>query len=234
MLQFSGEAFEDVDPIADATPGLDAGVMTITGPAGTQTIQPFEVGQYFASLSTGIPGFPGGFPSVSAAYTDSKSQVSSFLVPGAYVVALSGGADVGAFSATITVPESPVTNLDTIDVIPRGRPLHITYSGTGSADWVWITGTSLINVETDPQGAVFMCRAPTDTGQFDVPSDILKLLPPSDVISLLKDEGERKNQSIPTGFLMIGLRSLNTFTASGLDQGSITHTDVEMRAVEYR
>ena len=79
---------------------------------------------------------------------------------------MSGGADVGALSASITVTEKPVTNLDSIDVVPRDRALRITYSGTSSADWVWISGTSIITAETDPQGAVFMCRAPVDTGSF--------------------------------------------------------------------
>ena len=243
VLQFRGEQFDNADPIRDAAVGLDAGVMTLTGPAGSRTIERLEVGVYFQSLSTGIPGFPStaliapsllsGLPSVSAALSDSKNQTSRFLVPGDYVVAMSGGADVGALAASITVSEKAVTNLDSIDVVPRDRALRITYSGTSSADWVWISGISIITAETDPQGAVFMCRAPVDTGSFDVPSEILKLLPPSEVISLLKEEGAGRKQSIPTGFLMVGLGSINSFSASGLDQGSITQIDVDMRAVQY-
>ena len=208
--------------------------MTLTGPAGSRTIERLEVGVYFQSLSMGIPGFPSGLRSVSAALSDSKNQTSRFLVPGDYVVAMSGGADVGALAASITVSEKPVTNLDSIDVVPRSQPLRITYSGTSSADWVWISGTSIIEARSDPQGAVFMCRAPVDTGSFDVPSEILKLLPPSEVISLLKEEGAGRKQSIPTGFLMVGLGSINSFAASGLDQGSITQIDVDMRAVQYQ
>ena len=79
-----------------------------------------------------------------------------------------------------------------------------------------------------------MCRAPVDTGSFDVPSEILKLLPPSEVISLLKEEGAGSDQSIPTGFLLVGLGSINSFSASRLDQGSITQIDVDMRAVQYQ
>ena len=234
VLQFRGLQFDNADPIREAAVGLDAGVMTLTGPAGSRTIERLEVGVYFEALSTGLPGFPTGLSTVSAALSGSKNQTSRFLVPGDYVVAMSGGADVGALSASITVTEKPVTNLDSIDVVPRDRALRITYSGTSSADWVWITGTSIITAETDPQGAVFMCRAPVDTGSFDVPSEVLKLLPPSEVISLLKEEGAGRNQSIPTGLLMVGLGSINTFTASGLDQGSITQTDVDMRLVQYQ
>ena len=234
VLQFRGDTFDDADAFGDAAAGLEAGDMTVTGPAGSQMIQRLEVGVYFQSLGTGIPGFPVGLPGILAALPDAKNQAGVFFVPGDYMATLSGGSDVGALTATITVPEKPVTNLESIDVVPRSQPLRITYSGTSSADWVWISGTSLINVDADPQGAVFLCRAPPDTGSFDVPSAILSLLPPSEFISALKGEGAGVNQSIPTGFLLVGLGLINSFTASGLDQGSITHTDTDMRAVEYR
>ncbi len=234
VLQFRGDTFDDADAFGDASTGLEAGDMTVTGPAGSQTIQRIDVGVYFQSLGTGIPGFPVGLPGILAALPDSQNQTGGFFVPGDYMATLSGGSDVGALTATITVPEKPVTNLESIDVVPRDQPLRITYSGASSAQWVWISGTSIINAQTDPQGAVFLCRAPPDTGSFDVPSAILSLLPPSDFINALKGDGAGVNQSIPTGFLLVGLGLLNTFTASGLDQGTITHTDTDMRAVEYR
>jgi len=231
VRNFSGGQFENTDPIVNATPGLEAGAMTLTGPLGTRTIQRQEVGLYFQSLST---GFPGGLPGIPSLVSDSKSQSTGFLVAGSYVAALSGGVDVGATSASIDVPEKPVTNLDSIQFVPRDRPLRITYSGTNSADWVWISGTSIINVRTNPQGAFFICRAPTSSGSFDVPTDVLQLVPPSEFISALKEEGAAKDQSIPSGALMVGHGSLNLFSASGLDQGSIIHTDTDLKTIEYR
>jgi len=234
VLQFSGERFENDDPIVDATPGLEAGDMTLAGPMGTRTIERLEIGLYFQLLSSAIPGFPGGLPGVAAALVDSKNQMSGYLVPGDYTVALSGGSDVGPFAASITVPERPTTNLDSIEVVPRDRPLRITYEGTSTADWVWISGVSIINASSDPQGAAFFCRASTGAGSFDVPSTVLQLLPPSEFISALQEEGTGGNQAIPTGNLLVGLGSINSFTASGLDQGSITHTDTDMKLIEYR
>ena len=56
-----------------------------------------------------------------------------------------------------------------------------------------------------------MCRAPVDTGSFDVPSEILKLLPPSEVISLLEEEGAgRKQQFQPAFFWWVLGRSIRS------------------------
>jgi hypothetical protein len=231
VQQFVGEEFDDVDPFAAMATGLAAGQLTITGPGGAQAIPSDGVGSYSKLLSSGLPGIP-GFPIVSEG---SKNQSSGYLVPGDYTVTGTGGADVGPFNASISVPQKANTNLDSIELIPRSQPLTITYSNTGEADFLLIFGLSVINAQTNPQGAIFFCQAAANTGSFDIPSEVLLLLPPSELISAaVVDEGADKDQTIPTGSLAIGLGSAESFSASGLDQGIITQSDTNVKTVQYQ
>ena len=220
-FQFSGQEANNIDPVQDRAVPKDAGTITLTGPRGTQTIDRLGDGLYSKTLSSGFPGLPGGIPGFPQTFPPTNS---GYLDPGNYTVTGSGGPDVGPFTANITVPQRPNTNLDTITSIPRNQPLRITF-GTGSgAEYIFVNGFSVQNAESDAAaGAGFICHAPAAGGSFDVPAAILGLLPVSDTV-----------EGAPTGTLSIGIGLDNRFTANGLDQGIISHQDVETKNVAYQ
>jgi len=138
--------------------GLDAGSIAVNG-GGTQTnlpAIPSQKGAYGAS----IPAIPANGQSYSFTGT--------------------GGADVGAFSATIKVPPALVwTNQPSISTVNRAQGQLVTWSGGAPGTYVQIGGQSTILVGGAAVGATFACLAPVDDGQFTIPSWVLLALPPN-------------------------------------------------------
>ena len=111
----SGRGIVSSDPFS--VPGLDAGTqLTLSGPNGTKTLSLISSGLYGASLSA-------------------KGQ-TAYLVPGKYTINNgSGGKDIGAFTATLTIPQSIVwTNIASSKSIPTSGGMLITWSGGGAGD----------------------------------------------------------------------------------------------------
>jgi hypothetical protein len=98
-------------------------------------------------------------------------------------VAGAGGADVGAFSASVTLPgdfawtdQSAIAN-----PIPRASPLTVTWTG-GEGGLVIILGAALTRTAGTGFNATFSalgftCTAAASAGSFTVPSNILQQLP---------------------------------------------------------
>ncbi len=194
-------------------PRLDAGPsIKITGPSGSATLpQSTNVGEYHGPLgSSGLTG-------------------SNFLNPGAYTAAGTGGADVGAFTANLTVPalltwKNQSSFTGTID---RSQNMTITWSGGADPDYVAIFGTST-SASTPQVTATFVCTEKASAGTFQVPSYVLEALPVSGTLS-------QSGLTVPGGFLLVGNYPLsNTFTAPGLDLGFFTHTVVGGINIGYR
>jgi uncharacterized protein (TIGR03437 family) len=217
VYTFSGSSAPG-DPYAATK--LDAGPqLTLTGPTGSKPIARTSAGSYSADLgtSTAIPGItlppgvtlPGSGP--------------GFLDPGTYTVTGPGGADVGAFTARLTVPQPLSTNLDSINVVSRGAALNVTWTGGGSNEYVTVTGVS---TRTNPTvGAAFTCTERASVGRLQVPAEVLLALPPSQTTA-----------GTPTGFLSVGtapLTDANRFTASGLDVGYILYTSADSKNLAY-
>lgn len=222
-IQFVGDEPVTEDPLFDQTVGLEAGTISLSGPNGTQNLTRVGVGEYSETFTSGLPGIP-GFPLKAEQVV--KGQFSSgFLGPGDYTFTGSGGSDVGPFTAQITVPQRPQTNLDSISSVDRSRSLRLTYSGAPTADYVQAMGVSITNAEseTNAAGTIFFCRGSAASGVIDVPQRILGLMPVSDTI-----------EGVPTGFLGIGVGSFATFSASGLDQGVVSQLDMEQKTVAYQ
>lgn len=198
--------------ILGAYTGLDAGAsIGLNGPNGPKTL-PKETqggfrGSYGASLS----------PVTGPAY----------IVPGNYTFTGTGGADVGAFQASLTAGSTlNWTNQANISTVNRNQDLQITWSGAGSGT-VEIIGNSTAGSGTSAFGATFICFANASAGQFTVPSVVLLALPPGNSQTV-------GGVTIPSGFLDVGTFSFSSFTAPGIDQGFAVYTDSTGKSVLYQ
>jgi len=146
-------------------------------------------------------------------YTNSRLPSSLFLNPGNFTVSGTGG-DVGAFQATVTVP-NPVgltwTNRAQTLTIDRTQGFTINWTGAPPDQPVIIFGGG-VDIPTN-SSAVFACVAPTGSSSFTVPP-----------IALGNVRATRPNLIQSKGAVYVGaLPTANpgTFTASGIDTGAI-------------
>jgi hypothetical protein len=154
---------------------LDAGnPLRLNGPGASNVAVPRLEGNYYSQtlFSSGFPGVPG------------SQQGTPTIAAGTYTLAGTGGADIGAFTASVTVP-APLnwTNRDAIAEVNRAQTLNLTWTGGGN-DIVSIVGLSYNNVggtleRPIYEGATFVCYQNASAGSFGVPSSILNQLPPS-------------------------------------------------------
>jgi len=142
------------NPPFSATTPLDAGAgIQVTGPNGNQTI-------------------PGNGNRVTLA-------PGTFLSPGSYTVSGTGGADVGSFTASFTIPSPPaLTSPASGPNIPviRANGITLTWSGGGSNSAIEIDGQSATD-STNTNGASFSCYVLASAGTFTVPPSVLLALP---------------------------------------------------------
>ncbi len=135
--------------------GLDAGSITLTGPAGPAvTLAPLLgiKGQNGATLAAGV--IPSG---------------------GTFTFNGSGGADVGPFTSTVTIsnPNFNWTNQSGAATIDRTQGFLYTWTGGLPGTYVLLGGTST----GSGVNAGYSCRVAVEAGQFTVPSYILLGLP---------------------------------------------------------
>ncbi len=163
---------------------LDAGAqLTLNGPGGITNKAMTKVGNSNAYLTTlgdptggitipGVPSNPNASPGVSA---------------GTFTIAGPGGSEVGAFTASVNVPQ-PITWTNqtplTASPIIRSSGVTVTWSGAGANDLVTVLGSSGARTggtATNPVYlmATFVCLARGDAGTFSVPSSVLTQLPPT-------------------------------------------------------
>jgi hypothetical protein len=167
-------------PIANLA-GVDAGsTFTVKGPNG----------------SVPVAGSSGNKVTLSSAGT--------FLVPGgAYTVTGTGGADIGAFSGSITLPAfptlvSPVNNA----TVTRSNGMTVTWTGGDPNGYVRMTVSGATD-NTFGNGAAAYCTAPAGPGTFTIPAYVLDALPPGN----------------NAGFTFAPAAPAVSFTASGLTVG---------------
>jgi uncharacterized protein (TIGR03437 family) len=196
--------------------GLDAGPdITVTGPNGMKQLTPLSgsTGLYTADLS-GTPPTP-------------------YLSPGSYTIAGTGGADVGAFTVNLTVPQPLTwTNMSALSSTPITRSQGVTVNWTGGASgtYVSITGASF-NLNAAMTGgvfALFSCLAPASAGTFTVGPDVLLQLPASTSIS---------EDGITFSLSTLGLGNSPmpvSFTATGLDVGLASTSVSATATVTYQ
>ena len=157
---------------AAPTQTLDAGTqLTLNGPnASNRAIPQQSDKSYLATLySTGLLGIGAtGSPTLAA---------------GTYTLAGKGGADVGAFSASTSVPgDFSWTNENLIaNPIPRSSPLTVNWTGNAGG-LVTILAATLSRISGTGLTATyssfgFNCTAEASAGSFAVPSYLLQQLP---------------------------------------------------------
>ncbi len=165
--------------------GLKAGTITLTGPNGldvTLANQFGIVGAYYSPLAAGA------IPSTGGTFTFKGS----------------GGADVGSFTATVTLTNPLITwtNQGTFSSVDRTQPVMVTWSGGNPGTYVYIAGGSVATGNPAVK-ADFTCVAPVEAGQFTVPPYILLSLPAG------------------TGSLNLQNAVFAPLTATGLDVGTV-------------
>jgi hypothetical protein len=186
---------------------LDAGpVINLNGPNGAVQIARAKNGGYnTAQLGGGLgnAAMPGPKP--------------LYLDPGTYTIDNGGGgADVGSFTTTLNIvaPGFVWTNADADLTVSVSGGVDIQWSGGDPAALVGISGSvNTVTTEGD-----FSCAVP-NSGEFFVTSDVLSLLPAT-------TPGDGSSSSLSVVSL-----SLGSFTAPGLDQGTIGYESLSSRNV---
>jgi len=201
---------------ATANPLLNAGSpLTVTGAGGSRNIpRDNSTGTYFALLggSIPVPGFPSN---------------PLFLDPGAYTISGPGGADVGSFTANLTISAGATwTNRDQLSVVDRGAGVTLTWTGGDPARQVITILGSNVDVPTNASGT-FICFAPVSAGTFTVPREITSALPGSNL-----DQPDQSQGIL--AFLVGSSGDLSTFTAPGLDAGVASFTSLSATTAVYR
>lgn len=157
--------------------------------------------------------------------------ITPILGPGAWNITGAGGADVGAFTANLTLPGNLLwTNAGNFSSVPNNTDLTIVWSGgtTPSNPIVNIYGNSTIVNPTDPsksRAKSFYCSAPASAGKFVVPASVRAQLPHA-------ASGESS-----FGSLGIATGGFSTFTApltkGTLDAGVIDYGEAYILSVAY-
>lgn len=154
------------------TTALDAGAqLTLNGPGATNIALPRDAQKSYNKTlySSGILGSGAvGTPVINA---------------GNYTIAGTGGADIGAFTASLTVP-TPINWVErtTITNVNRSQGVTVNWTGGGSdnlVEIVGISGQSVGGTATNPifDAGIFICLAPASALKFTVPSSVLMQLP---------------------------------------------------------
>jgi uncharacterized protein (TIGR03437 family) len=155
---------------------LDAGAVTISGPAGSGLNNQALPETNNSYSLTGEEGFsiPG--------------QVSFSLPAGGYTLNGAGGNDVGSFSTSLTLSSPLVLSSPLPSTVNRSLPLTLNWTGGNASDLVKILGSSSTSTGTGSSkitnSAQFICVTTAGQGTFTVPAAILGQLPATTAGSL--------------------------------------------------
>jgi hypothetical protein len=147
-------------------------------------------------------------------YTGSRLKSTLFLGAGSLTLAGPGGADVGAFQAPVTLPDSNAlswTNRAITLTVDRSQGFTVNWSGAPPNQPVMIFGGA-VDTPTN-SSAIFACLAPAGSSSFTVPAFALANLPATRT-NLLRSKGAIYVGALPTSNPV-------SFSASGIDKGAI-------------
>ncbi|HVO97023.1 MAG TPA: hypothetical protein VMT15_03110 [Bryobacteraceae bacterium] len=159
-------------------------------PAGTcavyNSLSGFNGGNYLTNFkqldggpSVKVTG-PNGIQNIPTNGKNVALAPGTFLSPGAYTFAGTGGADVASFSAPFTIPAPP-----TLTSPASGPNIAVTRADGITLTWSGGAGNSIIQIQggnstdnTGSLGASFTCFAAASAGTFTIPPGVLLALPP--------------------------------------------------------
>ena len=199
-----------------AVTALDAGpVLNLTGPNGSKQIAATKFA-YGLALGGGL-SFP-FLPPPPPLYLD----------PGTYTVDNgAGGADIGAFTATLTAPTPFVwTNSDAAQSIDRSAGIDIIWTGGDPDAKVNIQGTvTVLNATTRKLegGGAFTCVENNSAGHLFVPPEVLTLLPATTTVN-----------GVSNGILSVGSGVQVKFDAPGSDLSIFSFLSGAARSPEFK
>ena len=168
---------------------LDAGsTLTLSGPNVVATANQLTRNadkSYSLSLGTAVSGLPFPIPGFNSA---------PVIAAGTYQLTGAGGADVGAFSASVTVGPRITVTPDLPATINRGQPLTVAWTGGNATDIINVVGYSGITVggtSTDPiyDAGVFICTTTAGQARLVVPASVLNQLPATPAGGLVSGTG---------------------------------------------
>jgi hypothetical protein len=136
--------------------GLDAGSsLMLTGAAGSLTLKQTNKGEYQALFGTSVAG-----PNIPL---------------GTYTISGTGGKDVGAFSATVTIANHlAISNKSSLAPVSLTQPLTVNWTGGTAGNDILIGGGS-----THAPHSYFACAADGGAGTFTIPAFILASINPT-------------------------------------------------------
>ncbi len=219
LYQFRDSTGQDIpDPVVGT--GVPAGNLTLNGPEGMRPIPNIELGEYFDLLTSGFSFLRAVAAGKSSEWKGQFPGGTPYFQQGQHTVTGSGGSGssaVGAFSAGFEVG-SPLTVTNPTDSIPRDSSHEVRWQG-GSGDKVVIFGFSAYDFADDSgSGAAFFCLADRGPGSFTIRQDVLGGLPAPSRI-----------EGLPAGAFGVGSQSTGSFSASGLDIGLVTFSDMNLQ-----
>jgi hypothetical protein len=147
-----------------------------------------------SSLTLAGPGVTKTMAGIQGGYGTSGS--TPFLVNGTWTLTGTGGADIGAFTASLNIPVLTWTNaVSPGQTVSRNAPLTVTWTGGGPNDVVSIAGSSIsidilnLNDPTKTYEYIFNCYAPASAGTFTVPVNIMQTMQPTITSSVVGTGG---------------------------------------------
>ncbi len=162
---------------------LDAGVVSINGPAGSSLTNQALTEDIVVDPLTGSTSYDYTYTSFEGLGITLPGQASFQLVAGTYTLSGAGGKDVGTFSTSLTLG-SPLTITGGLpSTVVRSAGLPLNWTGGLASDLVEIVGLSFnttgTGVNAVSTGAEFVCITTAGQKTFTVPASILTQLPAS-------------------------------------------------------
>jgi uncharacterized protein (TIGR03437 family) len=223
VFTFAGVGGTADDPVRVRLTELDAGPsLSVRNSNGPKTIDKVQGSKgYYSKTILPLPaGLPPGFlPPPTIEYGP------EYLTIGDHVYTGLGGADVGAFTATINWPAIfNWTNRAAITAVNRSANLTINWTGGDPQGTVQIFGFSGIPVGSDNAiGAAFVCLEAASRGTFTVPAAILRALPASGSIG-----------GVSLGQIAVyGMSRMGSFAALGIDFGRTLYLAGNAKTLGY-
>jgi uncharacterized protein (TIGR03437 family) len=224
VYTFGGEDVDETDPVAVRITELDAGpALSIRNSNGTKTLDkvPNSKGYYSKTIIPVPAGLPPGVPLPSLPGIEYGPE---YLAIGDHVFTGPGGADVGAFTATVNWPAVfNWTNRAAVTAINRGAGQVFNWTGGDPQGTVQIYGYSATRVDGQAVGAGFYCLEAASRGTFTVPAAVLRALPVSGTLG-----------GAPFGQIAVyGMSRTGSFTAPGVDLGITSYLAGFAKSVGY-